>query len=104
MYNLAFFSAFAVAALLVAWVVNGLVGLMSGERPRDTGRLWADVFLRIFMILELGVIERVLNYLGVSGGPRKLVFFIGLFCSSSSGGVTIAALGMFTLIHCRDNE
>ena len=80
MYNLAFFSAFAVAALLVAWVVNGLVGLMSGERPRDTGRLWADVFLRIFMILELGVIERVLNYLGVSGGPRKLVFFIGLLC------------------------
>src|SRR5437016_9574914 len=80
MYNLAFFSAFAVAALLVAWVVNGLVGLMSGERPRDTGRLWADVFLRIFMILELGVIGRVLNYLGVSGGPRKLVFFIGLLC------------------------
>jgi hypothetical protein len=27
---------FAVAAFLVAWVVNGLIGLLSGERPRDT--------------------------------------------------------------------
>ena len=80
MYNLAFLAAFAVAAFLVAWVVNGLVGLMSGERPRDTGSLWADVFLRIFMVLELGVIGRVLNYWGLSGLPRKFVFFIGLLC------------------------
>ncbi len=27
----------AVAAFLIAWVANGLVGLLSGERPRDTG-------------------------------------------------------------------
>src|SRR6266568_9192510 len=73
-------AAFAVAAFLVAWVVNGLVGLLSGERPRDTGSLWLDIFLRIFMVLELGVIGRVLNYCGFSGWPRKLVFFVGLLC------------------------
>jgi len=79
-YDLALLAAFAVAAFLVAWVVNGLVGLLSGERPRDTGSLWLDIFLRIFMVLELGVIGRVLNYCGFSGWPRKLVFFVGLLC------------------------
>src|SRR5437867_9573992 len=29
-------AAFGVAAFLVAWIVNALVGLLSGERPRDT--------------------------------------------------------------------
>lgn len=71
---------FAVAAFLVAWVVNGLVGLMSGEHPRDTGRLWLDTFLRIFAVLELGWIGRILNYVGLRGLPQKLVLFIGLLC------------------------
>ena len=68
------------AAFLVAWVVNGLVGLLSGENPRDTGRLGADVFLRLFAVLELGLIGRVLNYAGFTGWPRKFVLFIGLLC------------------------
>jgi len=80
MFDLAFLAAFAVAAFLVAWIVNGLVGLLSGEKPRDTASLWADIFLRLFMILELGVIGRVLNYCGLSGWPRKFVFFVGLLC------------------------
>ena len=63
MYDLLMLVAFALAAFLVAWVVNGFVGMLSGERPRDTGRLWADIFLRLFAILELGLIGRVLNYL-----------------------------------------
>jgi len=71
---------FAVAAFLVAWVVNGLVGLLSGEHPRDTGRQWLDTFLRIFVVLELGWIGRVLNGVGLRGLPQKLVVFVGLLC------------------------
>ncbi len=80
MFDLAFLAALAVAAFLVAWLVNGLVSLFSGERRRDTASLWADVFLRLFMVLELGLIGRVLNYCGLTGWPRKLVFFLGLLC------------------------
>jgi len=77
---LAFIAAFGVAAFLIAWVVNGLVGMMSGEHPRDTGRLGAEIFLRLFGVLELGVIGRTLNYYGLTGWPRKLVLFAGLLC------------------------
>jgi hypothetical protein len=80
MYSVIMLAVFAVAAFLVAWVVNGLVGLLSGERPRDTGRLWLDIFLRFFAILELGFIGRMLSYLGFQGWPRKVVLFIGLLC------------------------
>lgn len=73
-------AAFAVAAFLVAWTVNALVGLMMGERPRDTGSLWLDIFLRLFAVLELGAIGRVLSYLGFTGWPRKAVLFIGALC------------------------
>jgi len=79
-YDLLFIAAFGLAAFLVAWVVNGLVGMMSGENPGDTGRLGAEIFLRLFAVLELEVIGRVLNYLGLTGWPRKLVLFVGLLC------------------------
>jgi hypothetical protein len=80
MTNLVFIATIAVLAFLVAWVVNGLVGLLSGERPRDTGSLWLDAFLRMFAVLELGIIGRILNYIGLDGLPRKLVLFVGLLC------------------------
>ncbi len=80
MDNLLILGVFAVGAFLVAWVANGLVGLLSGERPRDTGRLWLDIFFRFFAILELGFIGRMLSYVGFQGWPRKLVLFIGLLC------------------------
>src|SRR5262249_42892530 len=80
MYDLAFLAAFLLASFLVAWIVNGLMGLLMGKRPQDTASLWADVFMRLFMVLELGLIGRVLSYCGLSGGPRKLVFFLGLLC------------------------
>lgn len=71
---------FAVAAFFVVWLANGLVGLFSGERPRDTGRLWLDVFLRFFAVLDLGIIGRILSCVGLDGLPRKIVLFIGLLC------------------------
>ena len=80
MSDLAFIAGLGLAAFLVAWIVNGLVGMMSGENPRDTGRLGVEVFLRLFTILELGFIGRALNYLGLTGWLRKLVLFIGLLC------------------------
>jgi hypothetical protein len=73
-------AAFGVAAFLVAWVANALVGLLSGERPRDTASLWFDIFFRFFVILELGWIGRVLSYMGITGWPRKAILFIGLIC------------------------
>jgi hypothetical protein len=80
MFDLALVAMIAVAAFLVAWVVNGLVGLLSGERPGGTGNLWLDIFLRFFAVLELGLIGRLLNYIGIQGLPRKVVFFVGLLC------------------------
>ncbi len=80
MSTLILLTIFAVAAFLVAWVVKGLVALLSGEPPGDTGRLWLDVFLRIFAGLELGWIGRILNYAGLRGLPRKIVLFAGLLC------------------------
>ena len=80
MYDLAFLAALGVAAFLVAWVVNGLVGLLSGEKPRDTGSLVVDVFLRMMVVLELGWFGRILNYCGFTGRTRKLAFFLGLLC------------------------
>ena len=77
-HTLIILAVFALAAFLVAWVANGLVGLLSGEKPGDTGRLWVDVFLRMFAILELGFIGRILSHVGLNGWPRKVVLFIGL--------------------------
>ena len=71
----------AVVAFLIAWVVNGLVGILSGERPRDTGSLWFDTFLRFFAVLELGLIGRLLNYFGFDRLPRKMILCIGLVCA-----------------------
>ena len=48
-------------ALLIAWGVNALVGLMSGENPRDTGRQFSDIFFRILGMMRLGWMGRVLN-------------------------------------------
>jgi len=80
MSNLYLICAFAIAAFLIAWIVNGLVGLMSGEKPEDLGSVWADVFLRLFTILELGAIGRFLQYCGISSRMRRLVFFVGWLC------------------------
>jgi hypothetical protein len=80
MFDFAMLAALGVAAFLVAWITNVLVGLLSGENPRDTGRLWADIFLRLSTGLELGFIGRLLNYFGLPGWRRKLVLFLGLLC------------------------
>lgn len=71
---------FAVASFLVAWIANGIVGLLSGEHPRDTGRLWLDTFLGVLAILELGWIGRILSGAGLHGLTRKWVLFLGLLC------------------------
>lgn len=75
-----FLATLALAALLVAWVVNILVGVLSGEKPQSTSSLWAEVFSRILMVSELGLIGRVLNYCGLTGLPRKAVLFLGVLC------------------------
>ena len=80
MYGLLMLAIFGLGTFLVAWVVNGLVGILSGEKPRDTGRLWVDIFLRLFVVLELGLIGRALNYVGLKGRFRKIFLFVGLLC------------------------
>lgn len=80
MISLTMLAAIAVVAFIVAWIVNGFVGLLGGERPRDTGRLWFDIFFRFLVILELGIVGRILNCVGFDGLPRKIIFFIGLCC------------------------
>ena len=80
MASLTFLISLALAALLVAWISNSLVALLSGERPPDTGRLAGETFLRLFAMLELGLFARVLNGLGFTGRRRKFVLFLGMVC------------------------
>lgn len=80
MDDLVLVAMFGLAALVIAWVVNGMVGWLSGERPKDTGRLWADIFLRFFTILELGWIGRLLTRMGLNGWPGKFVAIVGMIC------------------------
>jgi hypothetical protein len=79
------------AALFVAWIANTLVGLLSGERPRDTGRLWSNIVLRIFTIKEFGVVGRILNYVASEGWPLRVLYGLG-------------AIGILALLirSCRD--
>ena len=71
---------FGGVALVAAWFVNFLVGLLRGEHPGDTRSVWWDIFLRMFALGELGVLGRALNYINASWARRILavVGFIGL--------------------------
>lgn len=71
---------FGVVALVAAWFVNFLVGLIRGEHPGDTGSVWWDILLRMFALGELGVLGRVLNYINASWARRILavIGFIAL--------------------------
>ena len=80
MSDIAFIGLFAIAAFLIAWIVNGVVGMLMGEKPQDTTSLWRDVFLRFITIEELGALGRLLNYCGSTTRTSKIVFFIGLLC------------------------
>lgn len=73
-------AALALATFLVAWIANALVGLLMGEKPRDTVGVWFDTFFGMFALLELGFIGRMLTNFGLTGWPRKAVLFIGLVC------------------------
>ena len=66
-----------VIALFVAWIVNALVGLLGSERRHDTGRLWLETVLRIFAVIEFGVIGRIVNYSASVGWPLKLLYAMG---------------------------
>jgi len=46
--DLSFIAVFALVALGVAWLVNSLVGLLSGDHPRDTRSVWLDILLGDF--------------------------------------------------------
>ena len=63
---------FGVIALIAAWFVNFLVGLLRGEHSGDTGRVWWDILLRMFSLGELGVLGRILNYINALWARRIL--------------------------------
>jgi hypothetical protein len=75
-----FFATFALAALVVAWGVSALVSVLSGEKKQATTSLWAEILSRVFLVSELGLIGRALNYFGLTGWARKLVVFLGILC------------------------
>jgi hypothetical protein len=67
---------FCLVALIAACLVNVFVGLLSGERQEDTGRVWLDILLRVFGLGRLGFIGRMLNYAeGV--WPRRILYAVG---------------------------
>jgi multidrug transporter EmrE-like cation transporter len=79
-------------ALVAAWFVNFLVGLLRGEHPGDTGRVWLDILLRMFAIGEFGVLGRVLNYINASWARRILA------------GVGFIAIIVFLFRACHGDE
>ena len=48
METLGFTLLVCLASFFCAWLANRLVGLLSGEHPRDTGRLWVDTLFGAF--------------------------------------------------------
>ncbi|MBL9168946.1 MAG: hypothetical protein JNN07_14495 [Verrucomicrobiales bacterium] len=64
----------AVISVIVAWGVNSLIGLMSGDRPDDVAGDATDIFSRIIIGLEFGLIARLLDE--VTGTPwvRRIVY------------------------------
>lgn len=71
------FAMFCVFALLAAWLVNTLVGIMSGEHPKDTGRVWSDMMMRMFAAMEFGLVGRILGYLATTGWPLRVLYGLG---------------------------
>ncbi len=41
----------SVGMLVAAWVVNAFVAMLSGEHPRDTGRVWLDMMFGELQVL-----------------------------------------------------
>jgi hypothetical protein len=78
MINLGFFVLFCLAALLVAWVVNMLVNVLSGEKRDDTGSLWSDILLRLYAVKEFGIVARILNYTATHAWPLKVLYAMGV--------------------------
>ena len=77
MWELGFVALVAFLAWLAAGAVNIFVGVLSGERPRDTGRVWRDLFLGVFGLFELGYLGRMLNA-SSTRWARKLLYLAGL--------------------------
>jgi hypothetical protein len=48
MFEIGLILLFAVISLGAAWLVNRLIALLSGDHPRDTGRVWLDIMLGDF--------------------------------------------------------
>jgi hypothetical protein len=75
-----FLSTLVLAALLIAWLVNTLIEMLSGEKPQSTVSLWGEIVSRLLIVSEFGLIGRILNHVGLTGLPRKAVLFVGLLC------------------------
>jgi len=67
-----------VVTLVGAFVVNLLVGLLRSEHPRDTGRLWADMFLRVLVVMRLGALGHILNHVGSNGWWQRILYVLGV--------------------------
>jgi len=78
MTSLWIFALLCLAALVVAWVVNTLVNILSGEKRRDTGSLWSEIVLRLFAVKEFGIFARLLNYTASHGWPIKVLYAMGV--------------------------
>ncbi len=70
MSDFGLFFLFCAVALVFAWLVNFLVGILRGEHPKDTGRVWLDILLGMS---THGFFLGVLNYLNASWARRILI-------------------------------
>lgn len=64
----------AAISVVVAWLVNSLISMMSGERPDDLRHDALDIFLRVLGGWELGVFGRILIALGENQWVRRILY------------------------------
>ena len=64
----------ALAAVVVAWVVNSIVAMMSGDRPDEMTGEAGDIFLRVLAVLELGFLGRLLDQATGTPWVRRLLY------------------------------
>ena len=95
MSDLGVFFLFCAMALIAAWVVNFLVGLLSGEHPGDTRRVWWEILFRSLAVGDLALIDRILNYRNTSWArenPVKCVIGIFMVLACGAAGLVDAFL------------
>ena len=80
MITITFVVVAALLSVLVAWLVNLVVGWMSGEHPKDTPHQSVDVFLQLFHDSYLGFVGTLFDWSRCPTWLRLVFYLIAGVC------------------------